>query len=331
MYFILGNVHAVLCKNGKSYCLTKEHSTSNSKERDRILQNGGNISTNEPKGLVEGLIKTTRGLGHHGDPKLKKYVIPVPHTISVPIDDSCQFLILASNGLWEVLDKNEVVVLTLRMFTSYLEMHAQLEEISMCKYQYSIAPYKDYSGRSMDINDLEDRIQLWYFNKDAFLQNLCEGNLKQNNEKPCSCNRRHLQNEKRMQPDSNRDSSEEVQQLEDDHVKQADTQACLSHNHGTCSQHTEIIQSASASQEGSKEVKQFEDDTKVYLSNNHGSHSQTASKREIHSATFYDSAANYISKQLVKTAIAAGSRDNITILVALLNGCDMIPNYIQNV
>uniref|UniRef100_A0A8C3TEM7 Protein phosphatase 2C like domain containing 1 n=1 Tax=Chelydra serpentina TaxID=8475 RepID=A0A8C3TEM7_CHESE len=240
----IGNIHAVLCKNGKSYCLTKEHSTSNSKERDRILQNGGNISTNEPKGLVEGLIRATRGLGHHGDPKLKKSVIPVPYTISVPIDDSCQFLILASNGLWEVLDKNEVVILTLRMFTSYLETY------------YSIVPYEDYL---------------------------------------------YSQNENRMQPGSNKESSEEVQQL-DDHVKQPDTKACPSNNHGTCSQHTEIIQSASDTQEG-----------------------------EINLATFYDSAANYISKQLVKTALVAGSRENITILVALLNGCDKIPNYIQNV
>uniref|UniRef100_A0A8C3TBD1 Protein phosphatase 2C like domain containing 1 n=1 Tax=Chelydra serpentina TaxID=8475 RepID=A0A8C3TBD1_CHESE len=237
----IGNIHAVLCKNGKSYCLTKEHSTSNSKERDRILQNGGNISTNEPKGLVEGLIRATRGLGHHGDPKLKKSVIPVPYTISVPIDDSCQFLILASNGLWEVLDKNEVVILTLRMFTSYLETYAQREEISMHKYQYSIVPYEDYLS-------------------------------------------------------------------------------CPSNNHGTCSQHTEIIQSASDTQEGSKELKQFDDDTKAYLSNNRGSHSQIASKGEINLATFYDSAANYISKQLVKTALVAGSRENITILVALLNG-----------
>ncbi|XP_074840586.1 protein phosphatase 2C-like domain-containing protein 1 isoform X2 [Carettochelys insculpta] len=315
-----GNIHAVLCKNGKSYCLTKEHSTSNSKETNRILQNGGNISPNEPKGLVEGLITTTRGLGHHGDPKLKKFVIPVPHTISVPIDDSCQFLILASNGLWEVLDKNEVVILTLRTFTSYLEMHTQLEESSMYKYQCSVVPYEDYLHSSMDINDSDDRIQLRYFNKDAFLQDQREGSLKRN-KKSCSCNRRDLQNENRMEQGSNTESSEEMQQL--DHVEQADT------NNGICSPHTEIIQSASGSQEGSKEVKQF--DAKVCLSNNHGSPSNTASKGEINSATFYDSAANYICKQLAKTALVAGSRDNITILVALLNGCDKIPNYIQNV
>uniref|UniRef100_K7FM43 Protein phosphatase 2C like domain containing 1 n=1 Tax=Pelodiscus sinensis TaxID=13735 RepID=K7FM43_PELSI len=254
----IGNIHAVLCKNGKSYCLTKEHSTSNSKEADRILQTGGNISPNEPKGLVEGLIRTTRGLGHHGDPKLKKMVIPVPHTVSVPIDDSCQFLILASNGLWEVLDKNEVVILTLRMFTSYLKMHTQLEEI---------VPYEDYLCSLMDINDLKGEIQLWYINKDAFLQNQYEGSLKQNNTKECSF----------------------------------------------------------SGSQSSEEVKQFDNNAKAYISNNCGSVSKITSKGEINSATFYDSAANYISEQLVKTALAAGSRDNITILVALLNGCDKIP------
>uniref|UniRef100_A0A8C4W8R2 Protein phosphatase 2C like domain containing 1 n=1 Tax=Gopherus evgoodei TaxID=1825980 RepID=A0A8C4W8R2_9SAUR len=257
----IGNIHAVLCKNGKSYCLTKEHSTSNSKERDRILQNGGNISTNEPKGLVEGLIRATRGLGHHGDPKLKKSVIPVPHTISVPTDDSCQFLILASNGLWEVLDKNEVVILTLRMFTSYLEMYAKQEDISMHKYQYSTE-----SNYGILIKKLSSRI-----NMKALLKNIIK-------------NHAHV--------------TEEIRKMKT---------GCF------------------------EELKQFDDDTKTYLSNNRGSHSQIASKGEINSATFYDSAANYISKQLVKTALAAGSRDNITILVALLNGCDKIPNYIQNV
>ncbi|XP_075775948.1 protein phosphatase 2C-like domain-containing protein 1 [Pelodiscus sinensis] len=325
----IGNIHAVLCKNGKSYCLTKEHSTSNSKEADRILQTGGNISPNEPKGLVEGLIRTTRGLGHHGDPKLKKMVIPVPHTVSVPIDDSCQFLILASNGLWEVLDKNEVVILTLRMFTSYLKMHTQLEEIAMHKHQYSIVPYEDYLCSLMDINDLKGEIQLWYINKDAFLQNQYEGSLKQNNTKECSCKRRDSLNENRIEPGSSRESSEEVQQL-DDHVEQADIKACLSNNHRTGSQHTEIIQSVSGSQ-SSEEVKQFDNNAKAYISNNCGSVSKITSKGEINSATFYDSAANYISEQLVKTALAAGSRDNITILVALLNGCDKIPNYVQNV
>ncbi|XP_006268551.3 protein phosphatase 2C-like domain-containing protein 1 isoform X1 [Alligator mississippiensis] len=314
-----GNVHAVLCKHGKGYCLTKEHSTSNLTERTRILQNGGNISTNEPKGLVEGLIRATRGLGHHGDPKLKKSVIPVPHTTSIPVDESCQFLILASNGLWEVLDKSEVVKLTLTMFTYYLEMykHAELE-FSVCKQQDSMVP---------SVDDLMEEVNLLYFNKNVFL-NQSEDSSKQNDASShLSNNRRHLQNEDKLQSGF-RDSLEKEHEL-DDHRKQRDTEVCLSDNHRPCSQNTEIIQLGSITQEHFEVAEKLEDVTEVGVSNNRESHSQTAGRGRNNSETFYEKAANYISKQLVKTAVAAGSRENITILVVLLNGCDKIPNYIS--
>nr|XP_014344988.1 PREDICTED: protein phosphatase 2C-like domain-containing protein 1 [Latimeria chalumnae]XP_014344989.1 PREDICTED: protein phosphatase 2C-like domain-containing protein 1 [Latimeria chalumnae] len=113
-----GNIHAVLCRKGKAYCLTQDHSTFNSNERTRIFQAGGTISFNEKQRLVEGLTGATRGLGHHGDPKLKTSVIPIPYTVSVPIDNLCQFLILASSGLWEVLNANEVVSITLQILYS---------------------------------------------------------------------------------------------------------------------------------------------------------------------------------------------------------------------
>lgn len=77
---------------------------------------------------------------------------------------------------------------------------------------------------------------------------------------------------------------------------------------------------------GSKPGPQFEEDTKTYLSN---CKSQTAGRGRVTSETLYDNAASYISEQLVKTALAAGSRDNITILIVLLNGCDEIPNYLN--
>ncbi|XP_027439047.2 protein phosphatase 2C-like domain-containing protein 1 isoform X3 [Zalophus californianus] len=118
-----GNVQAVLCRNGKGFCITKEHTTRNITERRRLLQNGAMISSNEPYGLLEGQIKTTRGLGFHGNLKLKRSIIPAPQTISVPIDDLCQFLILATNGLWEVLDTKEVTALAMTMFQVYKETY----------------------------------------------------------------------------------------------------------------------------------------------------------------------------------------------------------------
>ncbi|XP_031202672.1 protein phosphatase 2C-like domain-containing protein 1 isoform X2 [Mastomys coucha] len=118
-----GNVQAVLCRNGKGFCLTKEHTTRNSKERRRVLTSEAVISSDDPYGLLDGHIKTTRGLGFHGNLRLKKSIIPVPQTISVPIDDLCQFLILATNGLWQVLDKKEVTALVITLFHAYKDRH----------------------------------------------------------------------------------------------------------------------------------------------------------------------------------------------------------------
>ncbi|GAB0184421.1 protein phosphatase 2C-like domain-containing protein 1 [Grus japonensis] len=415
----IGNAHAVLCKNGKIYCLSKEHSTSNISERNRILQNGGNISSNEPDGLVEGYLRTTRGLGHHGDPVLKRSVIPVPHTISVPIDDTCQFLILASNGLWEVLDYNEVLALTLTIFTHYLRMYecVQQKGTSPCKCQYLMPLTEDNLNDSKTIKDLQNGIEMLYSDKDIFLTNL-KGNLKQN--KPKCSRRNYLQSE------------DGVPKETDDHKNQSDPELSLFSNNEVNSQNREMKQSDASTQGNSEELKHFEDrkvylcnsfqpqtavqeetdtdnssatgpsythkqlqenvqatgskdinqppkditaclsnydsgpqlaekmdskvfcdklasytgqellktvspvgskappqieeDTKTYPSN---CKSQTAGQGRVTSETLYDNAASYISEQLVKAALAAGSRDNITILIVLLNGCDKMPYYLN--
>lgn len=77
---------------------------------------------------------------------------------------------------------------------------------------------------------------------------------------------------------------------------------------------------------GSKPPPESEEDTKTYQSN---CNSQTAGRGTVASETLYNNAASYLSEQLVKAALAAGSRDNITILIVLLNGCDKIPNYLN--
>uniref|UniRef100_A0A8C3J452 Protein phosphatase 2C like domain containing 1 n=1 Tax=Calidris pygmaea TaxID=425635 RepID=A0A8C3J452_9CHAR len=416
----IGNAHAVLCKNGKSHCLSKEHSTSNASERKRILQNGGNISTNEPDGLVEGHLRTTRGLGHHGDPVLKRSVIPVPHTVSVLIDDTCQFLILASNGLWEVLDYNEVHALTLTTFTHYLKRYecVQQNRASPSKCQYLMPLTEDNLSDSKAITDLQDGREILYSSKDISLTD-SKDNLEQN--KPKCSRRNHLQSE------------DGVPKETDDHKNQADPEPSLFSNNEVSSQNREIKQSHSSTKGDSEEPKQFEDrnvdlrnsfqpqtsvpeetesdtycatgpistpkelqrnvlaigskdveeppedikaclssydsgpqlagkmdskvfcdklasyagqellktvspvgskppspqfeeDTKTYSSN---CESQSAGRGRVTSETLYDSAASYVSQQLVKTALDAGSRDNITVLIVLLNGCHKIPDYLN--
>ncbi|XP_075684365.1 protein phosphatase 2C-like domain-containing protein 1 [Rhinoderma darwinii] len=116
----IGNIKAVLCKNGKTYCLTRDHSTANGQERKLVFESGGSVSSNENCGLIEGFSRVTRGLGFHGDPQLKNSVIPAPYTISIPIYNTCQFLILASGGLWEVLSTKEVVTMAQDLLTTFL-------------------------------------------------------------------------------------------------------------------------------------------------------------------------------------------------------------------
>ncbi|KFU85116.1 Protein phosphatase 2C-like domain-containing protein 1, partial [Chaetura pelagica] len=276
----IGNAHAVLCRNGKSHCLSKEHSTSNVSERRRILQNGGIISTNEPDGLVEGYLRTTRGLGHHGDPVLKRSVIPVPHTVSVPIDDTCQFLILASNGLWEVLDYNEVLALTLTTFTRYLRMYECIQQnrTLLCKSQDLMPLTDDNLNDSKAINGLQDETEILYSSKDIFPKET------------------------------------------DDHKNEADPELSLFSSNEVSHTGQELLETASPV--GSKASPQFEEDTNIHPSN---CDSQTAGRGSATSGTVHNNAASYISEQLVKTALAAGSTDNVTVLVVLLNGCDKIP------
>ena len=72
---------------------------------------GGSITEGMNDLRVNGILRSTRGLGNHGDPPLKKCVISEPYITAVPIDQYAQFVIIASNGLWEVFSENEAVSL----------------------------------------------------------------------------------------------------------------------------------------------------------------------------------------------------------------------------
>lgn len=55
---------------------------------------------------VQGSLAVTRGIG---DAHLKQWVIAEPETRSFPIEPRHEFLILASDGLWETVGNQEAV------------------------------------------------------------------------------------------------------------------------------------------------------------------------------------------------------------------------------
>ncbi|KAM4705135.1 protein phosphatase 2C-like domain-containing protein 1 [Rhinophrynus dorsalis] len=248
----IGDIKAVLCRNGKKYCLTKKHSTSSSCERNRIIEFGGSISANEDWGLVEGVSKVTRGLGFHGSPKMKNSIIPAPHTISVSIDNSCQFLVLASSGLWDVLSESEVVAITMELLKSFKHPNNSKTE--------------DTSNQNKKKSTLGDKNEMDLI----------------------KCNY-----------DSINSVAHEILEDHDDEDCEVERPLALQTCHEMCSVRSDLV--------------------------------QTNSRRK------YDNAAACVCQKLVKTAILAGSQQNVTACLILLPGCDelhyqsmVLPNNITS-
>ena len=107
-----GDIRAVLCRgDGSMECLSHNQSPWDKKERHRVRKAKGEVTKSEKTALVNGLVKSTRGLGNHGDPNLKASVIRKPAVNCVTLEENDQFLILASSGVWDVFSEEEVILL----------------------------------------------------------------------------------------------------------------------------------------------------------------------------------------------------------------------------
>ncbi|KAK6961224.1 protein phosphatase 2C-like domain-containing protein 1, partial [Biomphalaria glabrata] len=111
----VGQAKALLVKDNKFVCITKDHSPESPPESNRIYRQGGSITKSDKGSLVNGVLSVTRGLGNFGDKLLKDCVIAEPYFRSVSIDQNTQYLVLASSGVWQSLKNEEVASLLTRM------------------------------------------------------------------------------------------------------------------------------------------------------------------------------------------------------------------------
>ena len=98
--------NAVLCRAGKANQLTSDHRTSREDERRWIKSQGGFVIDYRGTWRVQGSLAVSRGIG---DGHLKPWVLAEPDTTMLPVDASCEFLVLASDGLWDKVDAQEAV------------------------------------------------------------------------------------------------------------------------------------------------------------------------------------------------------------------------------
>ncbi|KAB2050568.1 hypothetical protein F383_27984 [Gossypium arboreum] len=101
-----GDCRAVLSRAGVAEPLTSDHRPSREDEKDRIETWGGYVDLCHGSWRIQGCLAVSRGIG---DKHLKQWVIAEPETNIINIESDCEFLILASDGLWDKVSNQEAV------------------------------------------------------------------------------------------------------------------------------------------------------------------------------------------------------------------------------
>ncbi|CAH8360702.1 unnamed protein product [Eruca vesicaria subsp. sativa] len=94
-----GDSRAVLCRNGVAIPLSSDHKPDRPDELNRIQEAGGRVIYWDGARVL-GVLAMSRAIG---DNYLKPYVIPDPEVTVTDRTDDDECLILASDGLWDVV------------------------------------------------------------------------------------------------------------------------------------------------------------------------------------------------------------------------------------
>ncbi|KAB5513796.1 hypothetical protein DKX38_027702 [Salix brachista] len=101
----VGDSRAVICRGGNAIAVSRDHKPDQTDERQRIEDAGGFVMW-AGTWRVGGVLAVSRAFG---DRLLKQYVVADPEIQEEKVDRSLEFLILASDGLWDVVTNEEAV------------------------------------------------------------------------------------------------------------------------------------------------------------------------------------------------------------------------------
>jgi serine/threonine protein phosphatase PrpC len=98
----VGDTRSVLVTCDEATTITQDHKCSETAEVERVRESGGIVFS----GRVFGQLVLTRALGDHA---LKSYgVIPTPYVVRTELDDKYKYLVMASDGVWDVVQPDDV-------------------------------------------------------------------------------------------------------------------------------------------------------------------------------------------------------------------------------
>lgn len=101
----VGDSRAVLASSGQAIDMSSDHKPSRLDEKERIEALGGRI-IHYGTWRVEGVLAVTRSIG---DRRLKKYVSAHPEVRVRRLQSGDDWLILASDGVWDVMTSQQAV------------------------------------------------------------------------------------------------------------------------------------------------------------------------------------------------------------------------------
>nr|XP_009609693.1 probable protein phosphatase 2C 25 [Nicotiana tomentosiformis]XP_009616369.1 probable protein phosphatase 2C 25 [Nicotiana tomentosiformis] len=101
-----GDCRAVVSRGGVAEALTSDHRPSRKDEKDRIEASGGYVDCCRGIWRIQGSLAVSRGIG---DQCLKQWVTAEPETRILGLNPELEFLILASDGLWDKVSNQEAV------------------------------------------------------------------------------------------------------------------------------------------------------------------------------------------------------------------------------
>mmetsp|Transcript_5347 Transcript_5347/g.11255 ORF Transcript_5347/g.11255 Transcript_5347/m.11255 type:complete len:489 (+) Transcript_5347:313-1779(+) len=110
-----GDARAVLCRNGAALRLSFDHKAFSPEEQQRIGEAGGFVAANR----VNGVLSVSRALGDHA---MKNVVIPDPYVSEHELVERDEFLLLACDGLWDVMNDEEAVQFVIEKYSKGMDM-----------------------------------------------------------------------------------------------------------------------------------------------------------------------------------------------------------------
>mmetsp|Transcript_26289 Transcript_26289/g.78076 ORF Transcript_26289/g.78076 Transcript_26289/m.78076 type:complete len:292 (-) Transcript_26289:191-1066(-) len=103
----VGDSRGVLSRAGQAVTMTVDHKPNNKDEKERI-ENAGGVVIWAGTWRVGGVLAVSRAFG---DKPLKQFVISTPHVREDMLSRDDEFLILASDGVWDVINNEDSIAL----------------------------------------------------------------------------------------------------------------------------------------------------------------------------------------------------------------------------